>query len=82
MVTTEAFDPHRDRVRWLRRAATAAIATVALGVSGTGLAVGILAARQPDSSGDAQTSSSTTGSSSGLGSAQPDAPTQGGSHGS
>lgn len=93
MVTTEAFDPHPDRARWLRRSATAAIATVVLGVTGTGLAVGILTARQPDTSGgtqasstsdDSGSSSSDSGSSSGsgLGSAQQDAPTQGGSHGS
>ena len=93
MVTTEAFDPHPDRIRWLRRAATAAVATAVLGVTGTGLAVGILSARQPESTGGTQasstssddgSSSSDSGSSSGsgLGSAQQDAPTQGGSHGS
>jgi hypothetical protein len=98
MVTTEAFDPHPDRTRWLRRSAAAAIATVVLGVGGTGLAVGILSARQPDTSGGTQASTSSTDDSSngsessgdsssdsdgsGLGSAQQDAPTQGGTHGS
>ncbi|NEA31019.1 hypothetical protein [Streptomyces sp. SID13031] len=103
MVTT-AIDPHPDRTRWLRRSAAAAIATVVLGVTGTGLAVGILSARQPDTSGGTQASSSddsgsssdsgsgsssdsgsgssSDSGSSGLGSAQQDAPTQGGSNGS
>lgn len=97
MVTT-AIAPHPERTRWLRRSAAAAIATVVLGITGTGLAVGILTARQPDTSGGAQasssedsSSSSTDGSgssssddsaSSGLGSAQQDAPAQGGSNGS
>ena len=91
MVTT-AIEPHPDRTRWLRRSAAAAIATVVLGVTGTGLAVGILSARQPDTSGGTQASSSDDGSSSsdsgssssdsGLGSAQQDTPTQGGSNGS
>jgi hypothetical protein len=95
MVTTEAFDPHPDRTRWLRRGVAAAVATVVLGVTGTGLAVGILAARQPDTSGGTQASSTTddNGSSSsdsqsqsqsdnGLGQAQQNAPAQGGTHGS
>lgn len=97
MVTT-AIAPHPERTRWLRRSAAAAIATVVLGITGTGLAVGILTARQPDTSGGAQASSSEDSSSSstdgsgsssnddsgtsGLGSAQQDAPTQGGSNGS
>jgi hypothetical protein len=96
MVTT-AIDPHSDRTRWLRRSAAAAIATVVLGIAGTGLAVGIVSARQPDSSsggtqassGDSGTtrdsgsgSSSSDSGSSGLGSAQQNAPTQGGSNGS
>lgn len=99
MVTT-AIAPHPERTRWLRRSAAAAIATVVLGITGTGLAVGILTARQPDTSGGAQASSSEDNSSSssdsdgggssssddsgssGLGSAQQDAPTQGGSNGS
>lgn len=59
MVTTEAFDPHPDRTRWPRRSAAAAIATVVVGVGGTGLAVGILSARQPDTSGGTQATSST-----------------------
>jgi len=42
MVTTEAFDPHPDRTRWLRRFAAAAVATAVLGVTGTGLAVAVL----------------------------------------
>ncbi|WP_020390266.1 hypothetical protein [Kribbella catacumbae] len=98
MVTT-AIDPHPERTRWLRRSAAAAIATVVLGITGTGLAVGILTARQPDTSGGTQASSSDdsstssdsgssssddsgSSSSSGLGSAQQDAPVQGGSNGS
>lgn len=104
MVTT-AIDPHSDRTRWLRRSAAAAIATVVLGVTGTGLAVGIISARQSTPSGDTQASSSdgsgssdsgsssgstsdsgsgssSDSSGSGLGSAQQDAPTQGGSNGS
>ena len=96
MVTT-AIDPHSDRTRWLRRSAAAAIATVVLGVTGTGLAVGIVSARQSAPSGDTQASSSdgssssdsgstsdsgSSSDSSGLGSAQQDAPTQGGSNGS
>lgn len=103
MVTT-AIAPHPERTRWLRRSAAAAIATVVLGITGTSLAVGILTARQPDTSGGAQASSSedssTSGSNSsddsgssssddsgsnsgsGLGSAQQDAPVQGGSNGS
>ncbi|MEV6417496.1 hypothetical protein [Kribbella sp. NPDC051718] len=102
MVTT-AIDPHSDRTRWLRRSAAAAIATVVLGITGTGLAVGIVSARQSDSSGGTQAASSDDSSStdsgsgsgsssdngsssdsgsSGLGTAQPDAPTQGGSNGS
>ncbi|MDX6259388.1 MAG: hypothetical protein QOH84_1076 [Kribbellaceae bacterium] len=103
MVTT-AIDPHSDRTRWLRRSAAAAIATVVLGITGTGLAVGIVSARQSDNSGGTQASSSDdsgsssdsgsgsssdngSGSSSnsdgsGLGPAQQNAPTQGGSNGS
>lgn len=108
-MVTKAIDPHSDRTRWLRRSAAAAIATVVLGVTGTGLAVGIISARQPDTSGGTQASSTGDGSgsssssgssndsgssssdgsgssssddSSGLGSAQQDAPTQGGSNGS
>jgi hypothetical protein len=95
MVTT-ALDPHSDRTRWLRRSAAAAIATVVLGITGTGLAVGIVSARQSDDSGGAQAApessdsgtddSGSSGSSSsddnGLGSAQQGAPTQGGSNGS
>lgn len=95
MVTTQAFDPHPDRTRWLRRSAAAAIATVVVGVGGTSLAVGILSARHPDTSGGTQASTSSTddgsessddsssdSDGSGLGWAQQDAPTQGGSHGS
>ena len=95
MVTTEAFDPHSARTRWLRRSAAAAIATVVLGVGGTGLAVGVLSAHQPDTSGGTQASTSSdstdsgddssgddSSSDSGLGSAQQDAPAQGGTHGS
>jgi hypothetical protein len=96
MVTSQ-FDPHPERARWLRRSAAAAIATAVLGITGTGLAVGIVAARQPDDSGGTQASTSgdaDSGSSSsstdngsnsddsGLGSAQQNAPAQGGSHGS
>jgi hypothetical protein len=95
MVTT-AIDPHSVRTRWLRRSAAAAIATVVLGVTGTGLAVGIVSASHSDSSGGTQAStaddnSSDSGSSStddgsssssGLGSAQQNAPAQGGSNGS
>ncbi|WP_328320196.1 hypothetical protein OHA70_21145 [Kribbella sp. NBC_00382] len=102
MVTTP-IDPHSARTRWLRRSAAAAIATVVLGVTGTGLAVGIVSARQSDNpsgtqasssddsnssdSGSSSGSSSDDGSggssgSSGLGSAQQNAPTQGGSNGS
>jgi hypothetical protein len=95
-MVTNAIDPQAIRTRWLRRSAAAAIATVVLGVTGTGLAVGILSARQPDTSGGTQASSgsgsddsgSSSGSSSddsgssGLGSAQQDAPTHGGSNGS
>lgn len=92
MVTT-TIDPHSGRARWLRRSTAAAVATVVLGVSGTGLAVGILSARQPDTSGGgAEASSSGPGSGTsnpgstsddnGLGSAQQGAPAQGGSHGS
>jgi hypothetical protein len=97
MVTT-AIDPHSVRTRWLRRSAAAAIATAVLGVTGTGLAVGIISARQPDSSSggtqaassdDSSSSDSGSGSGSssdsdgsGLGSAQQDAPAQGGSNGS
>lgn len=57
MVTT-AIDPQSDRTRWLRRSAAAAIATVVLGITGTGLAVGIISARQPDTSGGTQASTS------------------------
>jgi cytoskeletal protein RodZ len=57
MVTT-AIDPQSDRTRWLRRSAAAAIATLVLGITGTGLAVGIISARQPDTSSDTQASSS------------------------
>ena len=103
-MVTSAIDPHSVRTRWLRRSAAAAIATVVLGVTGTGLAVGIVSARQPNNSGGTQASSSDDSSSSdsgssssdsgsgsgsssdsgssGLGSAQQDAPTQGGSNGS
>lgn len=55
MVTT-TIDPHSGRARWLRRSTAAAVATVVLGVTGTGLAVGILSARQPDTSGGAEAS--------------------------
>jgi hypothetical protein len=96
MVTSDAFDPHSQRRRWLRRSAAAAIATAVLGITGTGLAVGIVTARQPDNSGGTQatsssddsgsSSSSSSGSSSsdssGLGSATQGTQTQGGSHGS
>ncbi|MEV8373439.1 hypothetical protein AB0P21_11920 [Kribbella sp. NPDC056861] len=93
MVTT-ALDPHPDRTRWLRRSAAAAIATVVLGITGTGLAVGIVSARQADDSGGTQATpessnsgtddsgSSNSTDDSGLGTAQQDAPTQGGSNGS
>jgi hypothetical protein len=81
MVTT-AIDPHSVRTRWLRRSAAAAIATVVLGVTGTGLAVGIISARQPDTSGGTQaTSSDGSGSSSdsGSGSSSDDSGTSTGS---
>ncbi len=91
MVTT-TIDPHSGRARWLRRSTAAAVATVVLGVTGTGLAVGILSARQPDTSGGGAEASTGPGSGtsdpgstsddSGLGSAQQGAPAQGGSHGS
>jgi hypothetical protein len=61
MVTTDAFDPHPDRTRWLRRAGFAAIATAALGIGGTGLAVGVLSAHQSDN-GTTGTPSNSSGS--------------------
>jgi uncharacterized membrane protein len=68
MVTT-AIDPHSVRTRWLRRSAAAAIATVVLGITGTGLAVGIVSARQAaNSGGGTQASSSDDSSSSDSGS--------------
>jgi hypothetical protein len=95
MVTPDAFEPHPERSRWLRRASAAAVATAVLGVGGTGLVVAVLAAQQPDtssggtqassdsdSSSSHQGSSSDQGSSSGLGSTQQDTPAQGGSNGS
>ncbi|GAA1527062.1 hypothetical protein [Kribbella lupini] len=92
MVTTGV--PHLARTRWLRRAGTAAVATAVLGLGGTGLAVAVLTARQPDPSGVSNTSGTTASSPSdnqgttgdqstgGLGQADQDAPAQGGSHGS
>ena len=58
MVTSDAFDPHSQRRRWLRRSAAAAIATAVLGITGTGLAAGIVTARQHDNSGGTQATSS------------------------
>ncbi|MGC4944015.1 hypothetical protein [Kribbella sp. DT2] len=95
MVTTGVL--HLARTRWLRRAGAAAVATAVLGLGSTGLAVAVLAARQPDTSSDPQAAntSGTTSSSpsddqgstgdqstSGLGQADQDAPAQGGSNGS
>lgn len=89
MVTT-TIDTQLGRARWLRRSAAAAVATVVLGITGTGAAVGILSARQPDTSGGTEASTgpgagdsgSSDSTGSGLGSAQQGAPAQGGSHGS
>ncbi|TWD82230.1 hypothetical protein FB561_3358 [Kribbella amoyensis] len=59
MVTSDAFDPHPDRTRWLRRAGAAGVATAVLGIGSTGLAVAVLSARQPTTgSGSSGTSSS------------------------
>jgi hypothetical protein len=65
MVTPEAFDPHPDRTRWLRRSAASALATAVLGVTGTGLAVAVLTARQPDNSGGTQATTGTDDGTSG-----------------
>ncbi|WP_433018206.1 hypothetical protein [Kribbella sp. CA-294648] len=62
MVTT-TIDPHSGRARWLRRSTAAAVATMVLGVTGTGLAVGILSARQPDTAGGGAEASSGPGNS-------------------
>jgi hypothetical protein len=67
-MVTSRLDPHPERARWLRRSAAAAIATVLLGITGTGLAVGIISVRQHDAAGQA----ATTGDDSGSGSTSDD----------
>jgi hypothetical protein len=63
MVTQDAFEPHPERSRWLRRAGAAAIATAVLGVGGTGFVVAALST-QPESSAGTTASSDDSGASS------------------
>ncbi|MEU0095305.1 hypothetical protein [Kribbella sp. NPDC006257] len=64
MVTQDAFEPHLQRARWLRRAGAAAFATAVVGIGGTGLVVAVVAAKQPAAGTTASTDSGSSGSSS------------------